>query len=287
VYRRSLAILLGVVLWGLLPAHGALAAPTKEECLSAHGRAQDQRQAGHLLLAASLFELCNQPACPALVQADCAQFSEELSRLVPSVSFAARDGNSNDLPDTTVYVDDRLVARRLDDGKAHELDPGSHRVRFVHAGQSETLKVVINQGEQGRTLTASFASVGTPRPATSASRKAAKPPAAANSKSPFPLVLAGVGGAALVTGGILLGVGLGKVPSNCSLGTKECQAPPGDKSLDDAHSAVTLVNIGATTAIAGAIIGIGGLVWYLSKPSEQRAALPMGSRGPLGGVFTF
>lgn len=287
MHSRSSTVLLASLLLGLLSSRVALALPpTKEECLSAHGRAQDQREAGHLLLAARLFELCNQPACPALVQADCAHFSEELSHLVPSVSFAARDQDSNDLPDTAVYVDDRLVSRRLDDGKVHELDPGSHRVRFVHGSQSVTLRVVVNQGEQGRTLTASFTRP-VERSGSLAPRKTSGAPPVADTRSKFPLVLAGVGGAALVTGGILLGVGFAKVPSNCSLGSKECQAPPGDKSFDDAHSAVTLIDIGAATAIAGAVIGVGGLVWYLAKPSEQNAPLGMTSSGAFSGVFRF
>src|ERR1041385_8156901 len=78
----------------------AFAAPTKEDCLDAHGRGQDQQEAGHLALARDSFAVCSQPSCPALVQSDCARFSEELARLSPSVTFAARHGGAADLPDT-------------------------------------------------------------------------------------------------------------------------------------------------------------------------------------------
>src|ERR1700733_12585341 len=79
---------------------------SKDECLEAHGRGQDQRDSGRLTLARQTFLTCAQSACPALVQADCARFGEELDRVVPTVSFAARDTTGGDLPDAVVYVDD-------------------------------------------------------------------------------------------------------------------------------------------------------------------------------------
>ena len=54
-----------------------------------------------------------------------------------SVSLAARDASGNDLPDTTVYIDDMLVATRLDDGKPHDVDPGKHVIRFNNGGHDE------------------------------------------------------------------------------------------------------------------------------------------------------
>src|SRR4051794_4248281 len=94
---------IGVML-ALSSVRSAGAAPTKEECLEAHGRGQDQQETGHLALARDSFAVCSQPSCPGLVQSDCARFSEELARLSPSVTFAAREDGTNDLPDTEVYV---------------------------------------------------------------------------------------------------------------------------------------------------------------------------------------
>jgi hypothetical protein len=266
--RRSNLARVSALLITLASARTAASAPTKEECLEAHGRGQDQREAGHLALARDSFAVCSQPSCPQLVQADCATFSDELSRLSPTVSFAARDEQANDLPETQVYLDGVLVAERLDDGKSFDVDPGRHAVRFMHDGRTVLLDVVVNQGEHGRNLIATFTG---PTPET-APQSPAPPrdrhlpaPEPRAKRSALPLVVAVAGGAALTTGLVLLGVGLGKIPGDCSLSTHECTAPPGDPSFEDAHGGTTMVNIGATTAIAGAVIGIGGLIWYFAQ----------------------
>src|ERR1043165_1658697 len=226
---RSNLAWMSALLVSLASARVAEGAPTKEECLEAHSRGQDQREAGHLALARDSFAVCSQPSCPALVQSDCAALSEELSRLSPTVSFAARDQQANDLPETEVYVDGILVTERLDEGKSFEVDPGRHAVRFVHEGRTVLLNVVINQGEQGRNLIATFTG-----PAPEAVKPSPEPrrdgrlprPEPKTYRSAFPLVVAVAGGAALVTGAVLLGVGFGKIPGNCSLSTHECTSAP-------------------------------------------------------------
>jgi tetratricopeptide (TPR) repeat protein len=71
-------------------ASPALAAPpSKEECVEAHGKGQDARDGGHLARASKLFLTCAQAACPDLVRSDCARFADELSRIQPTVTFAA------------------------------------------------------------------------------------------------------------------------------------------------------------------------------------------------------
>ena len=129
----------------------ALAAPTKDECVEAHGRGQDFREEGRLTKARQVFLTCSQQTCPALIQSDCARFAEELGRLVPSVTFVARDSHAADLPNTSVFLDEQLVASRLDEGKTYDIDPGKHQVRFVHDGKEVSMRVVLSQGEKGET----------------------------------------------------------------------------------------------------------------------------------------
>src|SRR5687768_16504284 len=135
---------------------------SKEACVDAHSRGQDARDQGKLTLARKLFLTYAQGGCPAAVQGDCARFADDLSNLQPTVIFVARDGNGNDLPNTTVYVDGALVATNID-GRPFELDPGNHVVKFQNAGKDEVLTVVIGSGEKGRVVTARF---GSPTPAT-------------------------------------------------------------------------------------------------------------------------
>jgi hypothetical protein len=258
------------------------APPTKEECIETHGRAQDTRDRGQLADAKRMFMLCAQATCPALVQSDCAKFGEELSRAVPSVSFSARDPKGGDLPDTQVFIDGTLVASRLDDGKAHDVDPGKHSVRFVRNGREATVSVVIAVGERGRNISVTLGEPGGGASASETVHPVEAPPRRP-SRPIFPLFVAGIGGAALVTGAVLGFVGLGRVPEQCSTSPRECAAPPGDKVFTDAKSAINLANTGLGIGIVGLVVGIGGLVWYFMTPPTQPAptVTGMGSGGAM------
>lgn len=260
------------------------AAGSREECVDAHSRAQDLREHGQLARARQTFLSCAQSSCPTVVQQDCARFSEELGQLVPTVTFSARDANAADLPITTVYVDDVLVTSRLDDGRTYEVDPGKHVVRYEHAGKETSLKVVLNQGERGRLLVATFVEHAASKRDGHHAAELTEPPIPETRRSALPLVVAGLGAAAAVTGGVLFGVGAGSVPDNCSISTKECAAPPGDASFAQAESGVRLANTGIALGISGAVALVGGIVWYLVQPSGSRES----RRGNAGGsTFTF
>jgi hypothetical protein len=254
-----------VVLAGSLGARECRAA-SKDECLEAHGRGQDLRDAGHLTSARQTFLACAQSSCPAIIQADCARFSEDLDRLVPTVSFAARDPGGVDLPDTTVYVDDQLVTMRLDDGKSYDLDPGKHAVRFVHGGRETAMTVVLNQGEKGRSVVASFADAAEEARAM----PALPPPAVRQTRSALPLVVAGLGAAAAVAGAVMVAVGIRDVPDNCSMGSRQCVAPPGDPSFAQAHRGIALADLGLGVGAGGAAVLLGGAIWYILEPSHAK-----------------
>jgi hypothetical protein len=260
------------------------AAGAREECVDAHSRAQDLRERGQLAQARRTFLSCAQSSCPSVVQQDCARFSEELAQLVPSVTFGARDANAADLPATTVYVDDAILATRLDDGKSYELDPGKHVVRYVHDGKETTLRVVLNQGERGRLLVATFLDKSSSVRRERDTPEVTEPPVVESKRSALPLVFAGLGAAAAVTGGVLYAVGNGSVPDNCTVSTKECATAPNDPSLSKAESGVRLANTGLAIGISGAVTLVGGIVWYLVQPSGSSDS----RRARLGGpLFTF
>jgi hypothetical protein len=240
---------------------------SKDACIDAHSRGQDAREQGKLSMARTLFITCAQPQCPALVQDDCARFADELDRLQPWLSFAARDAQGNDLPDTAVYVDEQLVLTRLDDAKPHAVDPGKHLVRFSHAGRDEAVTVVVGAGEKSRTVTATFATPPSGSDAAPAAREAQAATSAQTSRSRGARALV-IGSAALAAVGSTLGIiGLARVPESCSLSSHDCAAPPGDASFDDAAKAVRTSNVGWSAAGIGAAALAAGLVW-LFKRSE-------------------
>jgi hypothetical protein len=267
---RTPALAAALVLCTLVTREAQAAPPTKDECVDAHGKGQDARESGQLVHASKLFLTCAQSSCPELVQRDCARFADELERQTPSVTFAARDGAQNDLPDTRVLVDGALVASRLGDGKAHEIDPGRHEVRFFHAGREVVLDVVVTQGEKGRALVGTFPSPSAggaePSPLAPSSSSSARADAPEMKRPSGPLVVVGLGAAAAVAGGVLLGVGMARIPSSCSLATHQCAAPPQDPVFDRASSGVTLVNLGAIVGASGAAALGGSLIWYFASP---------------------
>lgn len=273
----------------LLAASAARAAPpTKDECVDSFGKAQDAREAGQFSQAGKLFLSCAQPACPALVQSECARLADEMAKLQPSVTFVARDGAQNDLPETLVFLDGTQIATRLGDGKAHEVDPGRHEVRFVHAGKEVTVTVVVNQGEKGRGVVGVFPSLpGAPPTSLPLFEKApiAKEPVPAPAapglkRSSGPLVLVGLGTAAMVAGGVLLGVGLAKIPASCSLATNECVAPPKDPVFAQASSGVSMANLGGVLGGVGGAAFVGSLIWYFAQtPHAATPAASTVSRG--------
>ncbi len=247
----------------VLAAAGEL---TKEQCVDAHGRGQDAKEQGKLTLAKKLFLSCAQAGCPALVANDCARFADDLGRQQPSISLAARDASGADLPDTTVYIDDLLVATRLDDGRPHEVDPGKHVVRFTNAGHDQVVTIVIGAGEQGRTVAASFG--GKPAPVTP--QVASEPRTMTKQIHPSGSRALIIGGLAVTVAGAAFGAfELTRVPSQCSISTNQCAAAPGDQVFADAHSAVHLANIGWTVTGIGLAAAIGGTLWYVTGSHAQ------------------
>ncbi len=273
----------------LIASPPASADISKEACIESHSRGQDAKEQGKVTLARKLFLTCAQSACPALVQGDCARFADDLGRLQPTLSFVARDGSGNDLPDTTVYVDDVLIATRLDDGKAYEVDPGKRIVKFSHAGKDQIVTVVVGAGEKARTVNATFGAPGGAQVTGTVGLQGG--PSRPRDPAPGPArpfgakVLIGVGAVAAI-GGTALGVlGLSRVPSNCSIGTHQCAAPPGDPAFDDASGAVTLMNAGFITAGVGVAAVVGGFVWYVKgakSPQEKNLVAPWIAPGAAG-----
>jgi hypothetical protein len=261
---------------------GFLSSPTaradtlnKEQCIDAHSRGQDAREQGKLSLARKLFVSCAQSSCPALVQGDCARFTDDLTRQQSSLSFVARDAQGADLPDTAVYVDGYLVVTRLDDGRPHDVDPGSHSVRFTSNGIDQIITLVVGTGEKGRVVSVSFPTINPPRPragrpgppqtALSAGAQVTTHPTGSR-------YLIGTGGALVLTGAVLGVLGVRKVPSSCSISSNHCLAPEGDPAFDQARSGMQLVNAGLLVGTIGVATLTGGLVWYFTKARTERRA---------------
>jgi len=264
---------------------------SKEACVDAHSRGQDARDQGKITLARKLFLTCAQSGCPAAVQGDCARFADDLSNLQPTVNFVARDGNGNDLPNTSVYVDGMLVATSID-GRPVDIDPGNHTVKFSNAGKDEVVTVVIGSGEKGRVVQARFGSatiVANPGAGSVVDKPAPRKRGSTVVHPKGALAVTIVGGLLALAGGGVAFYGRSQVPDQCDLSTHECAAPPGDQVFGEASSAASTMNLGIATAGVGVAVLTGGLVWYfagaktIKESPEQQAIAPwVSSHG--GGV---
>ena len=110
------------------------------------------------------------------------------------------------------------------------------------------------------------------------------PPDTGGKKPIVPLVVAGVGGAVAIVGGILyLGAAsdVKEVEDRC--GGRECGNPADIDAGNEARDRQTLAGI---IAISGVVIGVGGVIWYaVSEPqapatSAKRAGGGVKKRGP-------
>jgi hypothetical protein len=256
---------------------------TKEECLDAHSKGQDAKEQGKISLARKLFLTCAQSSCPNLVQGDCARFADDLSRAQPTINFAARDSAGADLPDTSVYLDGVLVVTRID-GEPHDVDPGNHTVKFTNAGHDQVVTVVVGSGEKGRTVVGTFQAPDRPHPmiptpgsTTTRPRQVTKTTHAGGAK------LAMIGGWLVTLAGAgLTFYGYSKIPSNCTLSSHECAAPPGDAVFGKAESAVRDVDIGMVVGGVGLAALAGGLIWYVTsghQTTETQVVVGPGSVG--------
>jgi hypothetical protein len=74
-----------------------------------------------------------------------------------------------------------------------------------------------------------------------------------------------------------------KLPSNCSLSTHDCAAPPGDPSLSSAAAAMRLTDIGWAAGVAGVGAIVGGTYWYLTRGKTVREHLSLAPWLPTSG----
>jgi hypothetical protein len=122
---------------------------TKVTCITADTDGQRLRMEGEFQKARRRLEACAVPSCPRMVRDDCAERLAELDKHVAYVTFVATNGDGHTLDAIEVFVDDELVARRLD-GQPLVVDAGEHSFRFSTLGRTAA-DVTLNLKERSRT----------------------------------------------------------------------------------------------------------------------------------------
>jgi hypothetical protein len=147
---------MGIALAAIACMVDGASAQQRSECLAAHADAQMLRKQGQLLAAHERLMVCAQAGCPALVANDCATWMNEVEASLSSVVFAVSDEAGQDVVETRVLANDKVISERAD-GRAIQIDPGTYTFRFEappRAAVEET--VSIRQGEKNRIVRIQF-----------------------------------------------------------------------------------------------------------------------------------
>jgi hypothetical protein len=208
--RGTIAVAL--VFGAALFAQGARA-QSKEECIDAYDKAQRLRQDSKLRASKAQLQICSRAACPLAARRDCVRWLEEVTKAIPVVVATAKDATGHDTDAVRLWVDDEPVADRLD-GRALELDPGAHTLRYELGGHTMTERVVLPEGEQRR-LVADFS-----KAEASPARKPDQPPPSPKEESetrrglPAGAIVLGVASAGFLVGFAAFGLA-GKGKESC------------------------------------------------------------------------
>jgi hypothetical protein len=256
----------------------------KQRCASAYLDAQRLRRSAELVAAKEKLLVCARATCPAAARNDCSLWLDEVSRALPSVVLVARS-RGEDLSAAEAYVDGRRVPAL--DGKALELDPGPHEVRFAHGGRERRRQIVLHEGEKLRSVVVDFDPP--PGPAGGPASGTTTATATATAR-PVPLgayVLGGVGLVALGGAGFfwLRGKSIegDLVDSGCD--------KPRTCSPDRVENAERTNLVGDVLLGAGVAALAGATVWYVLRPSVERPVVGLhlgpapGGQGAKGGLW--
>ena len=233
----------------------------KAFCADNYRNAQIQRKNGALKRARESLLVCVSDRCPAVLQPDCTRWLTEVEAALPSIAFAAKGADSNDVTTVRVTMDGQLLTDTID-GKSIPVDPGSHTLRFEHEGEEPIEQtIIVREGEKARVVTVSWAKTQAAGPSEApASRPRSGPP-------PTAWVLGGVGAGALATFGVLALHGM----SRRSDLEKECFGSCRQEQVDSIKTELTIADVALGVGVVS--LGVSAVLFLTSggrsSPTES------------------
>jgi hypothetical protein len=169
-----------------------------QACVDAHREGQVQRDASQFLEAYDNFSSCMADTCPDVIRADCDEFRRKLDAAMPTVVPVAQDAQGNDVPDTVVEVDGRVLLKGLT-GRAVAVNPGPRRFTFTGPnGEQAEVAVVVAEGVKAREILGKLVPAPTqPTPTAPATKPAPLTSDESSSSQTLAYALAGGGIVAL------------------------------------------------------------------------------------------
>jgi hypothetical protein len=241
-----------------------------DACIRASEDTQKERANGHLRAARARSAECLDARCPTPIRRDCDTQASEIERLMPTIVFRVRAPDGRDVAGASVEIDG-VVERNALDGRAHEIDPGSHEMTATADGYAPAhARIVVEEGVRARVIelrpTPRAGTAGTP----GTNRDGASPPLAPSSAGRASTatwigsgVLAGVGVAGI---GIFAGLGLSadadfrRLRDTCG----------GACDARDADSVRTRFQVADVALAVGVVALAAAVVVYLVGPRDER-----------------
>ncbi len=255
--------------WLALTLWGARALCAEDSCARAFTVSAQLSKAGDLEAARVALVSCAAERCPAAMRPLCVEDLRKLEARMPSIVVVAKDAAGADVVELSLVVDGKTVLTRLD-GKATELNPGTHVLRFEQNGQPvDEQQVVIREGEKGRPIAVQWR----PSPVAAAAVAPVPPKPSSdvvrvvNAAPSRPLSVFFLAGASLVAGGLWAGFGISGFLQRGSLESCKggCPAP----LIQSARTAFLVADISAIVSLVSAGVA---LVLEFTRPSVPSEA---------------
>ena len=249
------------------PSAPQIAPPDKETCVASFDRGQRAQSDRALRRALGDLIVCAQESCPAVLRADCAGVLAEVRSALPTIVFAADDGNGHELTDVQVYAGAELIASRLD-GRAIAVDPGAVELRFEYPGHPPLVTTrMIREGEKSRVIRVSLGGGPGGAPTNEDPRDHATPPPAKRSTLGWvlPSSLAGVGLAGL---GVALVMRL-RFDSRVDDLRGSCAPDCSQQQRSDLSGTLVASNVALGVGIGAFALGVA--TWFLTAPTSSGA----------------
>lgn len=244
----------------------ATAQPADEEleCVEAYEKTQEARQAGNLLRARALTEMCIPEACHEVIRESCSTWRTELEAEIPSITIRVVDATGKPVGGARVVIDGREPLSSA--GRTLELDPGTHSIEASATGyEPDSASFQLVSGERETLIELRLTPIPEDAP------PAPPPPP---SKRPLPLWPAYVSGAVGAAGFAVLGIMGSKARSgdrdlDTCAPTKTCL----EGDVDTVRGQYALANVGLGLGIAGAVGAIGWSIVAVNSRSRSNVGL--------------
>ena len=257
-------VLAGAALALALAPHASAQSISKAECAAAFEKGQVLQLDGKLLEARERYSTCSQEACPDLVKSECVKAADKLRSAIPTVVIAVKDDSGVERTDVEVSVDGEPMPDALD-GRAKELDPGTHVLRFEAEGAATLERTItVREGQSRKVVEVTLVPAG---------GGSAPPPGAAadttGSDKTLAYVLGGVGVVGIA--GFALFALQGKSKQS-DLDEQGCKPKCETEEVDEVRQSFLIADVALGIGLVS--LGVATYLYLKDEPPSEQAARP-------------